>query len=416
MYTPVVDSLALSPELIPNLWEKGFADINLADYRDAVKNTVEKNSAHFSAQLDKVFSAPAQVFKQTHINCELEQHPPQPKPWIAFNSHYDLSAQALGNDRIRLVLKTLIDIHEETLIEYSAALTEAIQRFIYDSYTVPTRRRPFAITAERSGIQLFQKQLDDTASQLVEKFKYSLEHETSPALFASEHIARYPLTVQRNIDQVRHLSELRKHLSMFTSPEGQSKPSSEHILHLLGLLSGGTFQAVEGDTYFMPHSVSKRKKANAPIPIYLASSAAKSLVLLDVFLRHLASPKHLLIIDEPELNLHPKNQLIMARLLATLANAGVYVLITTHSDFIVREINHLMMLSQEFADKETLMQRFGYDPAEILSPDKVNLYVAQDNTLKPAPKDNFGFQLDSFDDVILNPGDVTNALTFALEI
>ena len=34
----------------------------------------------------------------------------------------------------------------------------------------------------------------------------------------------------------------------------------------------------------------------------------------------------------------------MARLLAMLVNAGIYVAITTHSDYIIKEFNTLLML------------------------------------------------------------------------
>ena len=73
-----------------------------------------------------------------------------------------------------------------------------------------------------------------------------------------------------------------------------------------------------------------------------------------------------LIIDEPELNLHPQNQRKVARLLARIVRAGIKVMISTHSDHIVRELNNLIMLS---ADKDgALRKKHGYDEEETLSP------------------------------------------------
>ena len=51
--------------------------------------------------------------------------------------------------------------------------------------------------------------------------------------------------------------------------------------------------------------------------------------------------------DEPELNLHPANQRRIARLFARLVNLGVKVFITTHSDYIVKELNTLIMLNHD---------------------------------------------------------------------
>jgi predicted ATPase len=58
----------------------------------------------------------------------------------------------------------------------------------------------------------------------------------------------------------------------------------------------------------------------------------------------LAQEGDFIIIDEPELNLHPDNQRKIARWLVRVVNAGFKVMITTHSDYIIREFNNLIML------------------------------------------------------------------------
>ena len=63
------------------------------------------------------------------------------------------------------------------------------------------------------------------------------------------------------------------------------------------------------------------------------------------FLKSTAKKGQLLIVDEPEGHLSPKNQIYMARLLAMCVNAGVKVLVTTHSDYFIQEINNLIMLN-----------------------------------------------------------------------
>ena len=55
-----------------------------------------------------------------------------------------------------------------------------------------------------------------------------------------------------------------------------------------------------------------------------------------------------MIIDEPESHLHPYCQILMARLIAACINAGIKVFVTTHSDYFVKEINNLIMLSNDF--------------------------------------------------------------------
>nr|VFK38998.1 MAG: AAA ATPase domain-containing protein [Candidatus Kentron sp. TC] len=55
------------------------------------------------------------------------------------------------------------------------------------------------------------------------------------------------------------------------------------------------------------------------------------------------TPKHLLFIEEPEAHLHPENQVRLMAAFAALANAGVKVMITTHSDFLFNKLNNLIL-------------------------------------------------------------------------
>ena len=72
------------------------------------------------------------------------------------------------------------------------------------------------------------------------------------------------------------------------------------------------------------------------IPLHLASSSARGLSDLYFFLKHVATRNHLLIIDEPVSHLDAHKQILMARLLVRCVHAGLKVLITTHSDYLVK--------------------------------------------------------------------------------
>ena len=97
------------------------------------------------------------------------------------------------------------------------------------------------------------------------------------------------------------------------------------------------------------------------IPLHLASSSTWELSGLHFFLKYLfeVDNSRLIIIDEPESHLDTTNQIRLARLLAELVNAGNLVLITTHSDYIVKEVNNLIMLSSSFAGKSETVERLG---------------------------------------------------------
>ena len=88
-------------------------------------------------------------------------------------------------------------------------------------------------------------------------------------------------------------------------------------------------------------------------------------------MRHLVKEKDYLIIDEPELNLHPENQVKIAKLLVRLVNSGVKVIISTHSDYITKEFNNLLMLDNDFKNKVEIMERYSYTEKDILRKNSV---------------------------------------------
>ena len=73
-----------------------------------------------------------------------------------------------------------------------------------------------------------------------------------------------------------------------------------------------------------------------------SSAMVSELAPLVFLLRGVVGPGDLLIIEEPESHLHPGLQTKIAHILARLAQAGVYVLITTHSNFLLQQIGNLI--------------------------------------------------------------------------
>lgn len=69
----------------------------------------------------------------------------------------------------------------------------------------------------------------------------------------------------------------------------------------------------------------------------LLSSSLKSNLGLELFLRH-GEQGDLLFVDEPEMNLHPTNQVKMAELQYQLLKLGVGQVISTHSDYYLKAL------------------------------------------------------------------------------
>ena len=63
-----------------------------------------------------------------------------------------------------------------------------------------------------------------------------------------------------------------------------------------------------------------------------------------LFLRHIIQPNSVLIIDEPESHLHPEMQVEFTRVLAGAVKAGLRVILTTHSEWVVETVGNLVEL------------------------------------------------------------------------
>ncbi len=124
-----------------------------------------------------------------------------------------------------------------------------------------------------------------------------------------------------------------------------------------------------------------------------SSSMVSELAPLVLYLRGLVQPGDTLIIEEPEAHLHPGAQADMAVILARLVRAGVRVIITTHSDWLLEEIGNLIL--------EGLIEDKTDEPASWLLPEEVGAWHFQKD--KPVKEIEFhtrkGFSPKDYQDV-----------------
>lgn len=277
----------------------------------------------------------------------------------------------------------------------------------------------FMASSERTGATIFRRDLNlakNSVVDLLAQLHQDGSSEISPGrAFATLYKRNYARPVD---DNVRFANTLPGADSE-TSELVQKHPE---LLDYFAAIVGGQYVTnKEGATHFQP------VKTKLKLGLGETSSAVRSLLIVWYWLKYQAKPGALLMIDEPELNLHPDNQRRLARFLARLVNVGVRVFITTHSDTIVREFNTLLMLSRELPHFAEVRQKNGYLPEESLAPEKVVLYVtgegkfevegsAKRRTLttlvqvKPDPK--LGLDVKSFDQTILDMNRIQDDLRY----
>ena len=100
------------------------------------------------------------------------------------------------------------------------------------------------------------------------------------------------------------------------------------------------------------------------------SSTVSEIAPLVLFLKYVVEPGERVIIEEPESHLDAGNQRHLASAIAKMVNAGVNVLVTTHSNFLLSEVNNLLLASGVEPDYTE-----DYDANELLAPEQVGAYL-----------------------------------------
>lgn len=144
-----------------------------------------------------------------------------------------------------------------------------------------------------------------------------------------------------------------------------------------------------------------RLKGTNSLTMLESSSAVRSTADLGLYLRCVAQKGELLMIDLPEIGLHPINQRRIARLFARLINIGVKVFITTHSDYIVKELNTLIMLNHDdMPHLKRIAEENGYRRDELIKAAQVKAYMAKEAVL-PLEEEEKGRSVFEVDDEIV---------------
>ena len=380
-----------SAQIVPALAESGRASYPATPnyLRGIRRDLVDRLARDFSARaLPAVFSTTSEDFRNAQMSVEL-------------------SERDLNSELPTAVAMTVRPVGRVTLEYNDNELSFAVDRNTAESPGSTWRRvleevichlllrffcsdfpRPFILSAERFGISLFYKELDFAKSQLVDAIqKMDRDNDSdnrNPYLLIDKKASKYAQPIKDNIDYTRSIHEMQND----RSPLAKNK-----LFDDIKNIMGGYYKASRDTITFQSGD---QERGQFDIPLHLASSSARGLSDLYFYLRHKADKGDLLMIDEPESHLDTSNQVFLARILARFVRAGIKILITTHSDYLIKEINNLIMLSQ-LSDHDRILQKLGYSDLDRLNPLSVRAYVAGNHQVGSATVDEFGIDMPVFD-------------------
>jgi hypothetical protein len=167
-----------------------------------------------------------------------------------------------------------------------------------------------------------------------------------------------------------------------------NEPRVKRYLELATLLRTellkGDLQLIQSDSVLKANRVLFQPMGaeGKTVEIPATASLVKSLSPLYLYLTYVARPGDLLVIDEPEMNLHPEAQARIIELLSIMVNSGIRVIITTHSPYIVDHLVNIME-GAELESPEEAAEKFYLKTAEaFISREMVSVYLFEDGTAK----------------------------------
>jgi len=361
----------VSRQKIDEIVNDGVTDINISDYANKSNVILSKGCQRYTQQLPKILASNSKHFSNTQFSIDLEQ---DIESIIVQNFERKLrskKSELLSFSKPKgesiLTISLLSDIEKFQLPNriIKDTIANAISEILFDHYFP----NPFIISSERTGAAIFSKELNFSRNRLLEDLAHP-DKEIDPFDLLLKSYDDYALPVKVNVDFTRRIEDIITQDSFIATEH-------PHVLNEFSDIIGGEY--ISGDNnsiYFKP------SKKRIGLTMGESSSIVRSMLNLGSYLRHIAKPGDLLMVDEPELNLHPENQRRVARLFARLTNLGIRVFITTHSDYIIKEFNLMIMLNQDKPYLRQIAENEGYQREELLNVDRVNVYMADRSLMK----------------------------------
>ena len=426
------------------LFKEGRLIIDLEDYyksenneKSVVESFMDTLCDLYSRNLNEIFASNKSRFKDSKFLVHLEKEdydkmfssPYQGSIGVPLygekindmnHLRINLEKDENSTNLILSIAANLGDYDESKSSMNSLAIPETIIKFsiwtrIFSIIVNHALPEPYISSAERTGIATFREDLDFARNRFIDMIqRHSRDGFKNFDLFdilksqIGEPDFNYPEAVNANVEFLQQLESIKARDSYIYLEHND-------ILKLFLSISDGSYEISNSTIKY-----TLNKKKSIKLGIDEVSSSARAVLDLWFYLRHQAKPGDLLMIDEPELNLHPENQRKLARLLASVSRAGIRVFITTHSDYIIRELNTLVLLHNrdESVFTNDILEHEGYSRQETLPYESVQVYTSglystrvptkdgkrtrksKINTLALSKVDQNGIYLDTFDDTI----------------
>lgn len=356
-----------------------------------------------------VFSVSKDFFKDFKIKIDYEVSRLKRKKYskrLFFIGNYHGVIEQEGTQiKIRFDEERKNEIRENLDLEFDnyrngldKIINSVINQYIID--IIFNLKRVYSFPAERSGLAIFYNELLIGRSNILDSFV----RENRDEELLKEIVSRYPKPIN---DYINFLSQIPRVI------ERQTRKSNKFIQ---------LAKDIEKDFLCGEYKVKDNKKIvyvtdnGKELELYTSSSLVKTIVGIIHYLKYFASKGDYFLIDEPELNLHPENQRKIARIFAKMVNNGINIVMTTHSPYIINELNNLIMLNKvSTIEKKRIIENNGIVEDNIIKIKDISAYLVNNCKIEEIIKSEFGLEVESFNETIDNLNNLSDDIYSSIE-
>lgn len=281
-----------------------------------------------------------------------------------------------------------------------------LQSYLYAIMNAGDRKNISIYPAERIAVDVFQKEIRQGRGSILYDDGFHAHMHLGRGLNASSYTN--PILKNEKAGISLAIKDFVNNISTIPARKESISPYSKLADELETILLGGRIEmSQDGSINFI-------NSKGIAIDLNLTSSLVKSLSGLVFYFRHIAQKNDVLIIDEPELNLHPKLQIQITKFIAKLVNNGFKVIISTHSDYVIRELNTLIMLGKRGKESTDLIKKYDYSHESILKFNRLGVYFLHDHITENIEVTESGFDVTAIDDVISEQNSKSEDVYFSL--
>ncbi|CCH95928.1 MULTISPECIES: AAA family ATPase [Microcystis] len=379
-------------------------------FYDVISEIVQKSASEFSGiKLQSFFQdSSGKIFEKTKFSIEISEDDIKTaiEKVLADTIEYRGSLASIGikkiersenNNEILFYQEKEDKINNYKDIVFLNFVAAVVKFSFSDALPLPAERNAFINTYKMLGNRRY-KLLKGNQRELLTQGRINrrINRDRQLELLKEQGDIRYPQPVEDFLDFLTDIELENK-----PDPIAKNKNDFQKLADQIEKYIQNNNKTIFKKTKIGGREIKVSVKRSLEIDLYNASSSIKQLAPLLLYLRYRAKSGDFLVIDEPEMNLHPESQVKLLESLAILVNLGVRILLTTHSPYLMAHLNNIVNGNHQNPELLAEQAKLLYlqDSRAFLKMEQVSAYEMKNNQLLSLHDPEYGIRWDTLSDV-----------------